>query len=63
VAQKSPAKVVTNVSEYFGEKPVERSVRKTQKRKEVMLLCCESHEWQYCVIVFEFRMFLLIIEA
>ena len=35
-AEKSPVKTITNVSEYFGNKPVERSVRKSQKRKEVI---------------------------
>jgi hypothetical protein len=37
VVEKSPVKVIKNVSEYFGSKPVERNVRKSQKRKEVTL--------------------------
>ena len=36
VPEKSPLKMVKSVSEYFGSKPVERSARKSQKRKEVI---------------------------
>ena len=42
VVEKSLVKVVTNVSEYFGSKPVERSARKSHKRKEVIILSADT---------------------